>query len=233
MVLPSAEREDGSVPYLAQHGMRPPGQAVQCWGGALYSGRCATTLDSPFVVIPGRCGSGRTEDGVSLRSWWESRPRCSSGVRDVLSSGTGQALGSTRKVTYVSQPGLFNDLLRWEQRGWDALCAGTGADFYTSLMTEDGVMVLANGLVLDRAAVAVSLNETPPWSGYEISDARLVAAGDDSAILVYTGAAYRAGEPSVFRALMSSVYVRQQDRWRLALYQQTPLPGPEVRGART
>lgn len=80
------------------------------------------------------------------------------------------------------------------------LCAGTGADFYTSLMTEDGVMVLANGLVLDRAAVAVSLNETPPWSGYEISDARLVAAGDDSAILVYTGAAYRAGEPSVFRA---------------------------------
>ena len=54
-----------------------------------------------------------------------------------------------------------------------------------------------------------------------------------TAILVYTGAAYRAGEPSVFRALMSSVYVRQQDRWRLALYQQTPLPGPEVRGART
>ncbi|WP_393916544.1 hypothetical protein [Halostreptopolyspora alba] len=35
--------------------------------------------------------------------------------------------------------------LELEHRGWRPLCDGTGADFYGSLMTEDGVMVLAHG----------------------------------------------------------------------------------------
>ena len=37
-----------------------------------------------------------------------------------------------------------------EHDGWDALCRGTGADFYGTLMTDDAVMVLVNGAVLDR-----------------------------------------------------------------------------------
>lgn len=116
-----------------------------------------------------------------------------------------------------------DELLTLERRGWDSLCDGTGGEFYGGLMTGDGVMVLAHGFALGRDAVVASLGDAPPWVGYEIRDPRLVALDDDAAALVYTGRAWRDGEPA-FEALMSSVYVRRDARWRLALYQQTPIP---------
>jgi hypothetical protein len=119
---------------------------------------------------------------------------------------------------------LLNELLTMERRGWDSLCDSTGADFYGSVMVNDGVMVLAHGLVIDREAVIASLNEAPPWRTYEISDARVISAGTGSTILVYTGVAYREGSSPAFRGLMSSIYVRVDGDWKLVLYQQTPIP---------
>ncbi len=120
---------------------------------------------------------------------------------------------------------LIDELLTLERRGWNSLCAGTGADFYGSTMAANGVMILSHGFVLDRGQVVASLNDAPPWRDYEISDERLIRAGADSAILVYTARAYRQGTEPEFEALMSSVYVRSHGGWRLALYQQTTIPG--------
>jgi hypothetical protein len=118
---------------------------------------------------------------------------------------------------------LYDDLMALERAGWDALCSGAGADFYADLMTEDGLMVLAHGQVLDRTAVAGSLREAPPWDDYRIDDTRLVTTGDRSAALVYRATARRAGaEP--FTAWMTSSYVRLRGPWRLALYTQTVVP---------
>ncbi|KII00502.1 hypothetical protein LP52_01400 [Streptomonospora alba] len=119
---------------------------------------------------------------------------------------------------------LQGELLELEHRGWRSLCDGTGADFYGSLMTADGLMVLAHGQAFDRATVVASLNEAPTWSGYEIDDVRLVAVGPDEAALVYRARAHRGSADSEFVALMSSVYTRRDGAWRLALYQQTPVP---------
>lgn len=119
---------------------------------------------------------------------------------------------------------LLVELLEIEHRGWGSLCDSTGADFYGSIMTDDGVMVLAHGVVMDREAVVASLNEAPPWRTYEISDAGLIEAADDTAVVVYTGRAYRDGADPAFEGLMSSVYVRKHGAWRLALYQQTVIP---------
>ena len=119
---------------------------------------------------------------------------------------------------------LLNELLAIERRGWDSLCDGTGADFYGSVMLHDAVMVLAHGVVMNREAVIASLNDAPPWRTYEISDARVISAGTDSMILVYTGVAYREGNSPAFRGLMSSNYVRVDGGWKLVLYQQTPIP---------
>lgn len=119
---------------------------------------------------------------------------------------------------------MSDELWDLEHQGWASLCRSTGADFYGDLMTAGGVMVLAHGQVLDRAAVVASLNEAPPWRGYELSEQRVVARADDHAVLEYTGRAFRGGDEPEFRALMSSVYVREEGRWRLALYQQTPIP---------
>jgi len=118
----------------------------------------------------------------------------------------------------------IDQVLRLERRGWESLCRGNGAAVYGQLMTDDAVMVLAHGLVLDRAAVIASLDEAPTWDRYEIADQRLIQAGDACVILVYTGRAWRAEEPE-FHALMSSVYRRLDGGWRLALYQQTVVPG--------
>jgi hypothetical protein len=120
---------------------------------------------------------------------------------------------------------LQQSLLAIERKGWDALCASTGDTFYGALMTKDAVMVLANGAVMDTSAVVEALGQAPPWRTYEISDVRLVRTGTDSSALVYTGTAYREAAEPAFVGMMSSVYVRDGEDWRLALYQQTELPG--------
>lgn len=119
---------------------------------------------------------------------------------------------------------MLDELLDLEHQGWKSLCTSTGADFYGRIMTSDGAMVLAHGQVFDRQAVIDSLNEAPPWRAYDIADERLISLGEDRAILVYTGRAYRDESGPAFNALMSSVYTRHDGTWRLALYQQTPVP---------
>jgi hypothetical protein len=110
-----------------------------------------------------------------------------------------------------------------ERQGWDSLCRSTGGDFYGQLMTPDAVMVLVNGMVLDRDTIASSLNDAPPWASYELTEERLVQLGEDAAALVYRASAARDGETAPFVALMSSVYRVIEGRPRLALYQQTTI----------
>ncbi|MGN6203927.1 nuclear transport factor 2 family protein [Humibacter sp.] len=119
---------------------------------------------------------------------------------------------------------LLQTLLDLERAGWDSLCESRGDAFYGRIMTDDAVMVLANGEVMDRDAVVASLGQAPPWSTYELADVRLMRVGIDGAALVYRGTARREPSGPAFTALMSSVYLRRDGEWRLALYQQTPIP---------
>lgn len=121
----------------------------------------------------------------------------------------------------------LTDLLDLEERGWHALCTGGGGEFYADLMTEDAVMVLVNGMVLDRGAVASSLAQAPLWSSFEIADARVIPVGREAAALVYRARAVREGEEP-FVAWMSSVYAMVDGRVRLALYQQTASGGEGI-----
>jgi hypothetical protein len=115
----------------------------------------------------------------------------------------------------------LTQLMDLERRGWDSLTRSAGGDFYGRLMTPDAVMVLVNGMVLDRATIASSLNDAPPWASYELREERRVEVGADAAALVYLARASRAGQTESFDALMSSVYRMVDDRPRLVLYQQT------------
>jgi hypothetical protein len=118
---------------------------------------------------------------------------------------------------------LLDELLDLEHAGWRSLCDATGGEFYGRTMTDDARMVLVDGSVLDRAGVAASLSDAPPWASYEIAEPYVVRLGDDAASLVYTGVARRE-QGDDFVARMASTYVRAGGGWRLALYQQTPLP---------
>ncbi|MGI8651265.1 MAG: nuclear transport factor 2 family protein [Geodermatophilaceae bacterium] len=123
---------------------------------------------------------------------------------------------------------LVDTLMKLERQGWDSLCDSTGDTFYGQLMTDDAVMVLANGAVMDRAAVVAALGQAPPWRAYEISEVRLVGTGKDGAALVYVGTAYGDGPEPAFVGMMTSVYLWATDAWRLALYQQTPIPAADA-----
>ena len=125
----------------------------------------------------------------------------------------------------MDRASTLEELLTVERAGWEALCGATAADFYGDLMTGDAVMVLANGMVMDRPTVVEALTSSPPWHRFELEDPRVVEAGEDSAVLVYSARAWRSGAEAAFEAVMASVYVRRAGRWRLAAYQQTPRIG--------
>jgi Domain of unknown function (DUF4440) len=118
----------------------------------------------------------------------------------------------------------LDQLLECEHAGWESLCESRGGAFYQQLMLPEGLMVLVNGMVLDRTGVARSLVDAPPWQSYRISDARAVPISSDSAALLYRAEADRGdGEP--FEALMSSVYRLVDGDLRLLLHQQTAQSG--------
>ena len=118
----------------------------------------------------------------------------------------------------------MDELIELEQAGWASLCDGTGDDFYGTTMTEDGVMVLADGSVMSRADVVAALGKAPSWASYEMDDVRVVPIGADSAALCYLGTGHRDGDAPSFVGVMTSVYVRRNAEWKLAIYQQTPKP---------
>jgi len=115
------------------------------------------------------------------------------------------------------------ELVELEQQGWKALCDGTASDFYAATMTDDAVMIMANGAVMDRASVIDALRGSPMWSSFDLDDLRVIAAGDDAAALVYKGTARRDESSEPFVGEMTSLYTRVDGAWKLALYQQTPL----------
>jgi len=118
----------------------------------------------------------------------------------------------------------MDELLDMEHAGWASLCNGTASEFYGDAMTDDAVMVLANGTVMTRDEVIQALRNAPPWAAYEIDDVRFVSVGANSTAVVYLGTGHRGEEEPSFVGVMTSVYVERDGHWKLALYQQTPKP---------
>jgi hypothetical protein len=121
----------------------------------------------------------------------------------------------------VSGVTLRDELLDLEEKGWQALSSGRGAEFYDAFMTDDAVMVLPFA-VLDRSATVAAMRDAPPWSTHHLEDVRVVELGDSGATLIYRATAQREDQPE-YRALMSTTYVRQDDEWLVAMHQQTPV----------
>ncbi|MGP5165623.1 nuclear transport factor 2 family protein [Arthrobacter rhombi] len=113
----------------------------------------------------------------------------------------------------------LDSLLIAERAGWDSLCNGTGSSFYGNLMTPAGLMIISNGMILDRSDVEASLDGAPTWDSYKITEPRLVSLGSDTAALVYHAQSIR-GDEAPFIATMTSIYCVLDGQLRLALYQQ-------------
>lgn len=109
-----------------------------------------------------------------------------------------------------------------ERQGWDALSSGGEAAraFYERVLDEHVVMLLPGGMVLDDRTTIVESMSGQPWSRYSLQDLRSFQPTHDIAIVTYRAVAARDGQE--YSALMSSLYVRREDGWKLAFHQQTP-----------
>ena len=100
------------------------------------------------------------------------------------------------------------------------LADGGGDDY--ELHLDERAVVIVPGQALDKRATVEAMRASAGWSELALEDVALLELSDDSAALTYRFDGRR-GEDFSYSALMSSVYVRRPDAWRLVLHQQTPL----------
>lgn len=109
-----------------------------------------------------------------------------------------------------------------ERQGWEALATDGEAAraFYDRVLDRQVSMLLPGGMTLDDRGVIVESMSGQPWDRYALEDVRLLEPTPDTAVVTYGVVAERGGQE--YSALMSSVYVRRLDGWRLVFHQQTP-----------
>jgi Domain of unknown function (DUF4440) len=94
-----------------------------------------------------------------------------------------------------------------------------GSDVYRQYLVDEAVMVLP-GMVLTKPQTIDSIAAGPRWKSVSFADHRLVRLTPDAAALVYRASGSREG--LAYSALVSSVYLRRDGVWKLALHQQSP-----------
>lgn len=114
-----------------------------------------------------------------------------------------------------------DDVLAIERRAWQALStSGAAGEFYDDVLADEVLMLLPGGLVIDDRAAVVESMGGAPWDSYELRDERVHRVSADVAVVAYAATATRGDH--TYDALFSSTYVRDGERWRLSVHQQTP-----------
>jgi hypothetical protein len=118
------------------------------------------------------------------------------------------------------------ELLELERRFWHA---GGDPGFYERHVADDGRCVFGMG-ILDKPATLEAVADATPWVEVLFDDVETVELDDGCVALVYAADAAD-DEGHEYRAMVTSVYVRREGAWQLALHQQTPRDAPPAQGA--
>jgi len=114
------------------------------------------------------------------------------------------------------------ELIALEKRGWEALATSSeaAAEFYRQVLDDDIAMVFPGGMtVFDRDAVIASVGGEP-WSSFDLSDIHVRRPVPDVGIVTYRSTSRRGNQPPC-SALITSLYTRRSNAWKLTLHQQT------------
>jgi hypothetical protein len=106
-----------------------------------------------------------------------------------------------------------------ERRFWTG-----GEEYYRRNLASEVLMVFPD-LVLDRDGTIEAIAAAPRWMSVTFEQQRFVPLSDDAAAIHYRALARREDEPLPYQALATSVYVRRDGEWLLAIHQQTPGEG--------
>lgn len=110
-----------------------------------------------------------------------------------------------------------------EREGWAALIDGgsSARTFYERVLDDGPVrMLLPGGLVLDDRAVILQTMGDSPWTSADLADVRVALPADEVGLVSYAVVAHRGD--TRYAALLSSLYVRRGEEWRMVFHQQTP-----------
>ena len=115
-----------------------------------------------------------------------------------------------------------DDPVDLEQQGWTALSTDGQAAraFYDRVLDRKPVMFLPGGQTMDDRDAIIESMSGLSWSSYELEDLQSLRPIPDVAVVIYAVVAHR--DAQRYTALLSSMYVRRQDGWKLAFHQQTP-----------
>ncbi|MEO8225266.1 MAG: hypothetical protein ABI661_10725 [Gammaproteobacteria bacterium] len=113
--------------------------------------------------------------------------------------------------------GLEESLWKLEQQFWLE-----GAEFHAKHLTDDCVLLLPQpGGVMSKDAAIAMINEAPRWAGVRFGGRRVLKLHDRIVLLAYSASAHRRKELTIYRALVSSIYVNRDGAWSVAFHQQT------------
>ena len=113
---------------------------------------------------------------------------------------------------------IEQELLALEEQFW----TGDG-DFYRKNLDAECLCVFTDMAgVMSRDQVVSTISDGQRWSGLVIEPKGFRQLSDDVALLSYRASAKRP-DGELYRAVVSSGYLRRGDAWKLAFHQQTPL----------
>jgi hypothetical protein len=112
--------------------------------------------------------------------------------------------------------------LELEHACWDAIVAGTAAEFLDRVMTDEAVLLLAD-ITLRRKEILEYYASPSPWNGYQLEAPRLVELTDAAVVVTYTARLLRPGSAAPEVLACSSVYVLDEGTWRRSFHEQGAL----------
>jgi hypothetical protein len=117
---------------------------------------------------------------------------------------------------------LAQQLLAVERRLWK-----NDADLYRDNLVEEALLVFPETGAIDRTfaldAIRIENAAGSRWADVKFEDVHAVALVPEAAVLTYRVTARWAHETTEMTALASSVYVRRNGGWKVALHQQSPI----------
>jgi hypothetical protein len=122
-------------------------------------------------------------------------------------------------IQHPEQESDRNTLLRMEREFWlgDAV-------FYRANLAMKSMMIFPDPIgVMTRSQVLESLEKSPRWDHVTMEDVRTLELDNGSVILTYRAFATRGKQQFSYSVLAGSLYVREENGWKLAFHQHTPI----------
>lgn len=119
---------------------------------------------------------------------------------------------------------MIKEIIQLEKQGWEALSTDSDSarEFFSAVLHRDAVLLRSGDKrIADVDDIVESITKNP-WKGFKIENERALALSDNVAVFIYRLCAERQNG-DLYKALVSSTYVEEENELKLIVNQHTPL----------